>query len=327
MATRTVITSSPANGSIGQGAGSDTRAAVHARAAAAPTAPASAVGRHPPAVAASAPAYDGAAPALILRLNRLARETASLSERIEELEGELEQRTRRLQQLIGERDELRLLLAGRDGEVQRLNRELGALAAGAAPARRDPPAPFAVARGLLDRVRHVRDSPRGAKSAPPRPHQVNGGIDETRLVPWIKDRPPKDVVAVVVFGLADAEIQRVLDGVERYCTEHQTAPLLLTDNDSFQLFRNRRVLFEFLPPRAEQQRFAPQLDWQLFTLRRLALIRRKWRPVRVVPFGRLAAELVQLWRESPFEETPLPASLGSQPGLAFSAAQQSAAQR
>ena len=66
-------------------------------------------------------------------------------------------------------------------------------------------------------------------------------------MPWLKDRPPKDVFAVVVFGLSELEIERVLDTVERYCAEHEAAPLLLTDNDSFQLFRNRRVVFEFLP--------------------------------------------------------------------------------
>lgn len=74
--------------------------------------------------------------------------------------------------------------------------------------------------------------------------------------------------------------------VERHCAERDLAPLLLTDNDAFQLFRGRRVLFEFLPARADQERFAAELDWRLFTLRRLALIRRKWRPVRVIAFGR-----------------------------------------
>ena len=62
--------------------------------------------------------------------------------------------------------------------------------------------------------------------------------------------------------LSESEIERVLDAVERYCAEHEAAPLLLTDNDSFQLFRNRRVVFEFLPPRSEQQRLASELDWR-----------------------------------------------------------------
>ncbi|MGH6920247.1 MAG: hypothetical protein ACREJ0_21385 [Geminicoccaceae bacterium] len=132
---------------------------------------------------------------------------------------------------------------------------------------------------------------------------------ERALVPWLKNGPPKAVLGVVILGLSEAEIERVLGIVERHCAERDLAPLLLTDNDAFQLFRGRRVLFEFLPARAQQERFAAELDWRLFTLRRLALIRRKWQPVRVIAFGRAAAEIVQLWLDSPFEATPIPASL------------------
>jgi hypothetical protein len=112
-----------------------------------------------------------------------------------------------------------------------------------------------------------------------------------------------------VLGLPEAEVESVLGIVERHCMERDLAPLLITDNDAFQLFRGRRALFEFLPARADQERFAAELDWRLFTLRRLALIRRKWQPVRVIAFGQSAAEVVQLWRDSPFEVTPVPASL------------------
>jgi hypothetical protein len=256
-----------------------------------------------------APVQSGAVAALTQRLNRLTQELSESRQRGEQLKAALEKHTRRVQQLIGERDRLTSLLAARDIEVQRLNRELGALTARAAPEQVRSPALWAPARKLLDGIQRARKVSRPAKPAPPRPHQSNVQGNETRLVPWVMDRPPKDVLAVAVFGLSDAEIERVLEVVERYCAEHEAAPLVLTDNDSFQLFRNRRVVFEFLPPRSEQQRLAPELDWQLFTLRRLALIRRKWRPERVIPFGRQAAAVVQLWRDSPFEETPLPTPL------------------
>ncbi|MGH6919149.1 MAG: hypothetical protein ACREJ0_15760, partial [Geminicoccaceae bacterium] len=77
----------------------------------------------------------------------------------------------------------------------------------------------------------------------------------------------------------------------------------------FDLFRARGRIFEYLPPPEARERFAPDLHWDLYLLRRLALIRRKWQPVRVVAFGRTAAEVVQLWRDSPFEATPIPAAL------------------
>jgi hypothetical protein len=257
-------------------------------------------------IGAPASAEIDAVTALTRRLNRLTQEVSESRQRSEQLQATLEKQTCRVQQLIGDRDRLTSLLAGRDAELQRLNRELGALSTRVAPGQVRSPAIFAAARRLLEGLQHARKAPRYMKPAAPPAHQAEARVGETRLVPWVKHRPPKDVFAVVVFGLSETEIERVLEIVERYGAEHDAAPLLLTDNDSFQLFRNRRVVFEFLPPRSEQQRLAPELDWQLFMLRRLALIRRKWRPVRVVPFGRRAAEVVQLWRASPFEEAPLP---------------------
>lgn len=146
-------------------------------------------------------------------------------------------------------------------------------------------------------------------------------------MPWVQNGPPKAVLGVVVFGLSEAEIERVLGVIEGHCAERDLAPLLLTDNDAFQLFRGRRVLFEFLPPHSDQERLAPELNWRLYTLRRLALIRRKWQPMRVIAFGRRAAEVVQLWHDSPFEETPIPAALNgcsAGPELAWRPAQPSA---
>ena len=114
---------------------------------------------------------------------------------------------------------------------------------------------------------------------------------------------------MLVFGLSEAEIEKVLVAISAYCAERDLAPLLLTDNDAFQVFRGRRVLFEYVPARSDQERLAPELDWRLYTLRRLALIRRKWQPIRVVAFGHRAAEVLRLWRDSPFESTSIPAAL------------------
>jgi hypothetical protein len=329
MATRAVIRPRGGNGSIGRAAALEARTTANAHAAGAPE-PAAGAGPGAPirangsAIAVPAPSHDGAA-ALTIRLRRMAGEAASLTRRVESLESELEQRARRLQQLLGERDQLQSLLARRDTEVQRLNREIGALGARTAPDQARSPALRQAARKLLEGLQRARVFARPTRPTAPRSQKPHPRGDEARLVPWAKHRPPKDVLAVVVFGLSEAEIERVLEIVERYCAAHEAVPLLLTDDDAFQLFRNRRVVFEFLPPRAEQQRFAPELDWQLFTLRRLALIRRKWRPIRVVPFGRRAAQVVQLWRDSPFEETPLPAFPSSQLGITRGQAQQSVA--
>lgn len=327
MAMRTVIQPSRATSSPGHSADLDSGTALNGHSA---PAPGSEIEGHWPEVPAPRPAEEDAPLALTLRLNRMARETAALAQRVEELETELEQRSRRLQQLMGERDELRSLLARRDVELSRLNREIGAIGARAEPAAGRSPVLFAAAQRLLDKLQNARRTSRRARPAAPRPHQADRRAHEKRLVPWAKNDPPRDVLGVVAFGLSEAEIQRVLQVVEPYCTEHEIAPLLLTDNDSFELFRNRRVLFEFLPAPSEQERLAPDLDWQLFTLRRLALIRRKWQPSRVVAFGRRATEVVQLWLDSPFEETPISATLkGRSAGneVAWGAPQPSALER
>ena len=253
------------------------------------------------------PATHRDASTLDSRLDRLAQELAESRLRSEHLEATLAERASRVQQLIGERDRLVSLLAARDQEMLRLSREIGALTARAAPAARRSPALLGAAKAMLERLRDSRKAPLPGK--PERARPTTEPSAERPLLPWLESRPPTGVLAVVVFGLSEAEIESVLGIVERRCAERDLAPLLLTDNDTFELFRGRRVLFEFLPARAEQERFAADLDWQLFTLRRLALIRRKWQPVQVVAFGRAAVEAVQSWLDSPFETAPIPASL------------------
>jgi hypothetical protein len=252
---------------------------------------------------------NDAVPTVAQRIDRLTQEVAEARRQGGEAEAKLAKRTNRMHQLIGERDRLASLLAARDAELLRLSRELGALTARAAPAARGSATFFAAARAMLEKLRQIRKAPARCDSSSAPSATIERPSTERPLVPWVREGAPKPVLAVVVFGLSAAEIESVLGIVERHCAQRGLAPLLLTDNDAFQLFRGRRVLFEFLPARAEQERFGPDLDWRLFTLRRLALIRRKWQPVQVIAFGRSAAEVVQLWLDSPFETTPIPASL------------------
>jgi hypothetical protein len=260
-------------------------------------------------LARQAPTQSDAIAALTYRLTRLTQEVSEARLRNEQLKPALEHGARRIQQLIGEREQLISLLSQRDAELQRLSRELGALTERAAPAvHSSSPSLVAATRALLQSIRPARKVAVRARSTIASEVKQQASA-EPPLVPWLTDGAPKSVLGVVVFGLSAAEIEGVLGIVQRHCAERDLAPLLLTDNDAFQLFRGRRVLIEFLPARADQERFAADLDWRLFTLRRLALIRRKWQPVRVIAFGRPAAEVVHLWLDSPFEPTPIPASL------------------
>jgi hypothetical protein len=262
------------------------------------------------AAEASTDPQSGIIEGLTARLDRLTHEVSASRQSSEQLRALLEKRTRRVQQLIGERDRLTSQLAERDAELQRLNREVGALAERARPAEDASPRLLKAARAVLGSIRRgpaARVGSCAAQPSTPPQHASPGGA----LVPWIQSEPPKAVLAVVAFGLSATEIEQVLAAVQAKCAERGLAPLLLTDNDTLQAFRGRRVLFEYLPAPSDQERFAPELDWRLYTLRRLALIRRKWQPTRVVAFGHRAAEVVKLWRSSPFEGTPIPAALNA----------------
>jgi hypothetical protein len=250
--------------------------------------------------------------AVTRQIDRLIQEVAEARRQGSQLEATLAKRTSRVHQLIGERDRLMSLLAARDAELLKLARELGTLTAGTPPPARGASTFRAAAGALLERIRDFRKAPAPSHPLRAAAARAEPAPAQRPLRPWVKNGPRKPVLGVVVFGLSPAEIESVLTIVERHCAERDLAPLLLTDNDALQLFRGRRVVFEFLPPRSEQERLAPDLDWQLFTLRRLALIRRKWQPVRVIAFGRSAAKIVQLWLDSPFEVTPIPAPMKAQ---------------
>jgi hypothetical protein len=261
----------------------------------------------------SAPSTESSADAeatrLMLTLRHQSAEIQELRRQLEALDETLQQRTRRVSQLIGERDQLAALLAQRDEESRQLNRELGAQLGVSTPRR-----PFVGAWSWLPSLDGIF-APLGAHRHNTRSKRRAAAVDdatattELPLIPKIKDQPSRPMLGVAIFGLAAPELNGVLQIVDDYSRQHGFEPLLLTDSDAFEHFRARRLVFEYLPP-ADSEMLGPELDWQLYTQRRLALIRRKWQPVRVISFGRKAAEVVELWCQSPFEAEPLPTVVG-----------------
>ena len=118
------------------------------------------------------------------------------------------------------------------------------------------------------------------------------------------ERPGARCVLAVVVGLPRDDLATV---VARLCRASGTVPVFLTDDDRFEVFRSHRAAFEYLAP-AEPR---PGLDWDLYRLRRLALLRRKWQPAKIVAFGAPAVGLVDAWRRSPFEDQGILALTGS----------------
>lgn len=238
---------------------------------------------------------------------RLPTDPPKLDGARDELLEALDLRTRRVNQLLGERDQLERQLVRAEKALQQLSRELGAAkAARGAPAA--PPRPWLRALGDQLRTSLGRLWPRRNVRTPGATVASAGapsGAGPAPLMPLAQDGKQRAVMAVVACGLAPEERAGVLDVVARQGATGDFLPLVLTDDDDFAPLRSRSMLFEYLPPAAVREDFAPALEWDLYLQRRLALIRRKWRPVRVIAFGRAAADLVQLWAESPFEDPAL----------------------
>ena len=226
----------------------------------------------------------------------------------DELLEALDLRTRRVNQLLGERDQLERQLVRAEKALQQLSRELGAAKAPARGAPAAPPRPRLRALGDQLRASLGRWWPRWNARPPGATVASAGaprGVGPAPLVPFAEDGKQRAVMAVVACGLTPEERAGVLDVVARHGATGDLLPLVLTDDDDFAPLRSRSMLFEYLPPAAVREGFAPALEWDLYLQRRLALIRRKWRPVRVIAFGRASADLVQLWSASPFEDPAL----------------------
>ena len=250
------------------------------------------------------------------------QELVQLNHKLGELETSLEQALRRIERLIGERNQLRTLLDKRDEQIQHLNRHLGArrFPVEDDPAEAPQPSSFrellpALARKLLAKGRAATSRLAEQSSAPAseeRPNQTETQVfNRPPLVVDYKKAEPRAVLAVVLIGLDDSEILNLLPVIERDCLKSDMMPLVLTDNDAFELLRERKMVFEYLPPADDRQRFSRQLSWDLYLQRRLSIIRRKWQPSRVIAMGEVAADMLQLWQDSPFEEIPLPTALNT----------------
>ena len=247
-------------------------------------------------------------------------EIERLNATVDDLQDKLDQANRRISRLTGERNQLANLLDKRDEQFLRLNRELGSH-----PFRHESREGAYhqwwsnLGSRIARRVSFFAERLSRGRVSSPSDMVTNGGsvdrqhkpFERLPLVAHHKTVTPRRVLAVVIFGLAELEIAKLLPVVERDCQARSMMPLLLTDSDAFELFRERGMIFEYLPPADDRERFDRQLHWDLYLQRRLALIRQKWQPTRIVAFGEVAVGILKLWQDSPFEETALPAAVSN----------------
>jgi hypothetical protein len=98
--------------------------------------------------------------------------------------------------------------------------------------------------------------------------------------------PARPVVLVTVLGLSGSALHEVLELVTKDTRAKPIAPVFITDSLDFTPFRQRRLRFEYLPDRGRQQRFAPELEWDLYLRRRYGLLSEKWQTKSIISFGR-----------------------------------------
>jgi hypothetical protein len=98
--------------------------------------------------------------------------------------------------------------------------------------------------------------------------------------------PAPGTVVVTVLGLAGPTLQEVIELAAKAAAAAPATPVFVTDSLDFDPFRARRLRFEYFPDRGTRQRFASDLDWDLYERRRYALLRDKWQPRSLIWFGR-----------------------------------------
>jgi GR25 family glycosyltransferase involved in LPS biosynthesis len=176
-----------------------------------------------------------------------------------------------------------------------------------------PPAVRRLAETLRVRAGRAAAGPRppGASApSPPAPARAVAARPPHAGTPLrcrATELPDAQTVLVVVVGLPPAELEAVVSKVAPG-SGRAIVPVFLTDCDAFEVFRARGAAFEYLPPPGPGP--GADLDWPLYRLRRLALLRRKWQPTRIIAFGAAAHALVATWRSSPFEDPTIAREMG-----------------
>ncbi|MGI9491981.1 MAG: hypothetical protein ACR2QF_06230 [Geminicoccaceae bacterium] len=232
----------------------------------------------------------------------------------------MEKAQRRIERLLGERNQLSALLDKRDEQIQHLYRELGSRGSTNSEVKVPKNAPSSWLNTLTTLGTKILSGngavqlQHGLENAAKQPMEetkeaLSNGFKRPPLLANHKTAAPKAVLAVLLFGLDEDQIKNLLPVIERDCQASDMMPLLLTDNDAFELLREHDLIFEYLPPDEDRRQFDLELSWNLYIQRRLAIIRQKWQPARVIALGQVAADMLKLWQQSPFEEIPIPAAM------------------
>jgi len=122
------------------------------------------------------------------------------------------------------------------------------------------------------------------------------------IEPFKKTCPNARRIIVLTLGLQSAELERIANMLSFQQAERMVVPICIIDTDHFDIMRNASLIFEYMPPKWIREQFESDLDWDMYDLRKLWLMRQKWQPSRIVGFGQESATMMKRWMESPYED-------------------------
>jgi GR25 family glycosyltransferase involved in LPS biosynthesis len=163
----------------------------------------------------------------------------------------------------------------------------------------------ALAAAGRELVRHPatkHSPPRAAATVAVPAAPLRSRFDLPPVVPLGAAHSGQEVVLALLVGAEPDLRERTIALLGRQLGGGKAVPVVVTDHDDFDALRACRLPFEYLPsPARVAARGLQELAWDTYRLRRLALLRRKYQPLRIVAFGPAARELLEQWRRSPFE--------------------------
>ena len=111
----------------------------------------------------------------------------------------------------------------------------------------------------------------------------------------------QEIVLALLVGAEPAQYASAVSMLARQLRSGKATPVIVTDHEDFDALRAARLPFEYLPATSCRSGSFADLPWDIYRLRRLAILRRKYQPLRIVAFGPEAKALLEAWRASPFE--------------------------
>lgn len=100
-----------------------------------------------------------------------------------------------------------------------------------------------------------------------------------------KSKEEISTIIITVLGVNPDFLEEIIVTTKRKLPGKGDRLIYLTDNSDFAVFRRHGVIFEYLPPSAEQRLHATDMPWEAYLRERWGLLLAKWRPRRILAYG------------------------------------------